>query len=540
MSTRNTTVKRSFAAIIIASMLLFSCSSVFAANAENYTCNETSQVMILDGTVKADGNLNLPGGSTIKLTSGSVNQLSSIRCEGDLTIEADSKATLKITNESCTNPYISDYPGIIAKGVITIKNVNLVDSSKGVAITNISDSKFKGGIVLENSSITVKDSNFNKNYAVCSLGELSMIKSTLKVEGQYKVCGVFAFGNITTDNAEISINRSGQYSMATPMYINLGRGQKITSPSTGRVMRVSDQFRMYTWDRPVDTIVRESGELCDTVKITQTDGYPVTVIGKTTKNETGYEGEEINIVATEPDGKKFVKWTSESGVTFANPTSATTSFIMPGNEVVIKAEFEDIKKETKPNKTSNNKKTETKASSVAKTETKTENKSQTKSSTAAPESSNAKEAGATIVSSTPKASAAKASLVKKTISTINKKKVITSVTTLDGKTTQTLTLKVSGKNAKVTGATTSTTELEIPSTVTAGGKTYKVTSVNSSVYKKLTKITKLTLGSNITSLTASSVSKCKKLNTIEVKGSTKTYNKIAKAFKKKTSIKVTR
>lgn len=51
------------------------------------------------------------------------------------------------------------------------------------------------------------------------------------------------------------------------------------------------------------------------------------------------EGVEVTITAQAPGGKHFVKWVVKAGgVTLANETSATTTFIMPANDVTIEAE----------------------------------------------------------------------------------------------------------------------------------------------------------------------------------------------------------
>lgn len=55
-----------------------------------------------------------------------------------------------------------------------------------------------------------------------------------------------------------------------------------------------------------------------------------------------FEGETITIVADKKAGKDFEKWTTTtSGVTFANATQATTTFVMPTSEVSITAVFTD-------------------------------------------------------------------------------------------------------------------------------------------------------------------------------------------------------
>lgn len=51
------------------------------------------------------------------------------------------------------------------------------------------------------------------------------------------------------------------------------------------------------------------------------------------------EGVAVTVTAQAPGGKHFVKWVVKAGgVTLANETSATTTFIMPANDVTIEAE----------------------------------------------------------------------------------------------------------------------------------------------------------------------------------------------------------
>ena len=75
--------------------------------------------------------------------------------------------------------------------------------------------------------------------------------------------------------------------------------------------------------------------------------YAVTVTGGTAAAAAGtpitraMEGVEVTVTAQAPIGKHFVKWVVKAGgVTLANETSATTTFIMPANDVTIEANFE--------------------------------------------------------------------------------------------------------------------------------------------------------------------------------------------------------
>ena len=76
--------------------------------------------------------------------------------------------------------------------------------------------------------------------------------------------------------------------------------------------------------------------------------YAVTVTGGTATVAAGttitraMEGVAVTVTAQAPDGKHFVKWVVKAGgVTLANETSATTTFIMPGNDVKIEATYKD-------------------------------------------------------------------------------------------------------------------------------------------------------------------------------------------------------
>ena len=73
--------------------------------------------------------------------------------------------------------------------------------------------------------------------------------------------------------------------------------------------------------------------------------YAVTVTGGTATVAAGtpitraMEGVEVTVTAQAPAGTHFVKWVVKAGgVTLANETSATTTFIMPANDVTIEAE----------------------------------------------------------------------------------------------------------------------------------------------------------------------------------------------------------
>ena len=76
--------------------------------------------------------------------------------------------------------------------------------------------------------------------------------------------------------------------------------------------------------------------------------YAVTVTGGTATVAAGttitraMEGVEVTVTAQAPAGTHFVKWVVKAGgITLANETSATTTFIMPANDVTIEATYSD-------------------------------------------------------------------------------------------------------------------------------------------------------------------------------------------------------
>ena len=79
--------------------------------------------------------------------------------------------------------------------------------------------------------------------------------------------------------------------------------------------------------------------------------YKATVVGGTAQVDADAEPTSevfatyecpVSIFATAPAGKRFVRWTSDDGVVFANATSAETTFTMPAKPVTVTAVFENI------------------------------------------------------------------------------------------------------------------------------------------------------------------------------------------------------
>ena len=80
-----------------------------------------------------------------------------------------------------------------------------------------------------------------------------------------------------------------------------------------------------------------------------------------------------------------------------------------------------------------------------------------------------------------------------------------------------LTYKITkGSKVTLTGTTGTAKKLSVPSTVKSGGKKYKVVSIAASAFKGNKRITKLTVGSNVTSIGKKAFYNCKNLGNISV------------------------
>ena len=80
-----------------------------------------------------------------------------------------------------------------------------------------------------------------------------------------------------------------------------------------------------------------------TVNVTENipDTYKITVINGKADYTEAEEGTTVTITANVPDDKKFVNWTSEDGVEFADATAEATTFKMLGKAVTVTANLED-------------------------------------------------------------------------------------------------------------------------------------------------------------------------------------------------------
>ncbi len=80
-----------------------------------------------------------------------------------------------------------------------------------------------------------------------------------------------------------------------------------------------------------------------------------------------------------------------------------------------------------------------------------------------------------------------------------------------------LTYKITkGSKVSLTGTTGTAKKISVPSTIKSGGKKYKVVSIAANAFKGNKKITKLTIGSNVTSIGKKAFYNCKNLGDISI------------------------
>lgn len=193
-------------------------------------------VYTLDSTYSYADQLVIPEGGIIQVTEDA--QIGSIYSEGDVIIQGIDGATLYVANTSYTSEYMTSHPGIVAKGSITIKDANIIDSSDGVAISDVSGSP--GGITVQNSTIVVNSTDSTRIYGICSIDGISIDSSTITIGSNYSECGMFAFGNITNRDSEISIEEGGRYTIMSASLIDLGDNNYVIVPDSDEIVQVTE------------------------------------------------------------------------------------------------------------------------------------------------------------------------------------------------------------------------------------------------------------------------------------------------------------
>jgi uncharacterized protein (TIGR02145 family) len=145
---------------------------------------------------------------------------------------------------------------------------------------------------------------------------------------------------VTVSSVGIGSSGGGDYVAGAAVTISAGKapdGQQFKEwTSNSNVVFVDEISDTTMFSMPANAVTVTANFVAKAV-ITQK--YTVTVTGG--KGGGSYaQGATVSITATVPSGKQFDKWTTSSSlVSFANASSAATTFTMPGNAVTVTANF---------------------------------------------------------------------------------------------------------------------------------------------------------------------------------------------------------
>ena len=535
-------------AVFVAVFTLF--SSVTASAATYYSPEVTSSVYsgnIIENV--NDPNLQIVADPGSTLTIVGTNTVGSIQCEGNLSIVGDKNSSLTVVNNQYESPYMTGYPGIVAKGTITLSNLSFTDASNGTAIADVSGSS--GSINISNCNVNIENSS-GRLYGIRSIEGISITDSNLNINTSYTEAGLFAFKDIVVNNSTVSINQSGKYTAASVSGIKLGRNQKVDSAKIGIV----NDTLMFPNGKEISTVVNNGAYACGRLDIgISTVSYSVNVVGGSAQYPDGYEGEEIIVTADEVEGKRFVKWVSSDPVTFYQSNAFSTSFEMPAQDVTIEAIFEDI--ESVPETTTSSAiKINPEVDSITLDPVTPNYSNQSSNAVTASASGSTGSAGgaggggaATPVANASNVSSTDDSITETTVNndgtrlevTLTDETIVTIVKDADGNISSSLTYAISEDDDSVilSGFETTGSTLTIPSKITVDGDEFPVTRISPAAFKGNTSIKVLTIGKNVTEIGKSAFSNCRNLKTVYIEGKLSSVGKNAfKSINKRAVIKI--
>jgi autotransporter-associated beta strand protein len=214
----------------------------------------------------------------------------------------------------------------IVSGNVTIKNGEINESGEWNAINT--------GATVTLEALTVWGGIDNHIYP--GTGTINIISGTYANDAGCVLQAInngtvnITSGTFTLHGTEAAIQTYVFGSGGTPV-INLAVGSSAyPTGSTTPYANLSDWV-----DNPAATDV--------TVMPAPVPTYAVTVENGTTTAATFEEGATVAITANTPaTGKQFDQWTTTDGVTFANASQASTTFVMPAKPVTVTATYKDL------------------------------------------------------------------------------------------------------------------------------------------------------------------------------------------------------
>ena len=251
--------------------------------------------------------------------------------------------------------------------------------------------------------------------------------------------------------------------------------------------------------------------------------YTVTVSGDgngtaSSDPTSGVAGTVVTLTATPNEGYRFKEWEVVSGDVKVEDIKGN-EFTIGNENVVIKAIFEEIPKDTKPDDpTQPDTKDTTKPDDPTNTPNNGGNNGQPSLGGG---NNNQTSSNGGNNNQTPSAPATEF----KVGDTVKDNKTNTSYIITSTKTNKETVTYVSTTNNTVTSLT-------VPNTVTVGGKKYKVTEIKANAFKNNKKLKKITIGKNIKKIGKNAFSGCKNLKTVNIKTTKLTKKTVgANAFK---------
>lgn len=242
-----------------------------------------------------------------------------ISVKGDITLNSGS-----VTIDNASQDGILTWENLTIKGGkldvdSRVRGIQLGGAGKKVTIEGgeVNIAADGHGILanLNNCTVEIKD---GKTQIFGGYHGVNMPKSTLEITG----------GEVDIKATSTDSEKDAQYTA-----VNVA-----TFDATGMNVRASTEP-----DGTLGAYVKSSHDTYDWIRIEPKEAANYTV---TVENGTGggdyAAGAKVTITAPDVSGKVFKEWTSADGVTFADPASTKTTFVMPEKAVTVTATYNTI------------------------------------------------------------------------------------------------------------------------------------------------------------------------------------------------------
>lgn len=350
---------------------------------------------IVTGTLAGNYKISIADGATITLKGATINgthsdshKFAGLTCAGDATIK------LEDTNE--IKAFYKYYPGIfVPKGkTLTIQGSGNLNASSGNAAgiggcytlpstsgISIEDGSC-GKIVIEGGTIIAHGGSMSAGIGSggcgCSCDGVDIKGGTVTAEGGDSAAGIgcgggSGTGGVGTSCGPISITGGTVTAIGGEYAAGVGTGSGASNKCGAiTVAKTVTKFKASKGSGATNSVGLSrpgvDNMTCGAVTIGDTeywdgaayknDGatvlgespfeypaatkYNVTVTNGTANPTSAKEGATVTITANAPaEGKAFDKWTTTSGVTFADENASSTTFVMPASAVTVEATYKD-------------------------------------------------------------------------------------------------------------------------------------------------------------------------------------------------------